>query len=206
MADAPSLSLALVDFLPSLFFFTGSIFIVRLAYRMRGKNCGLLALAGTFMVFMGGFFKAAGKLIYALNGTDVVFFNQGQFVWLGLGFLGLLLAAILLARRTRAAASGTVVMPAFAAAMALWKMPFLFLMTLASLGVNGIFAYLSFRRKLYWAAAGFVVAFLCLLAMGGMASAEQTLPQQWIEEITNSLGNLGFMLGGIVLDRKFGSL
>jgi hypothetical protein len=32
-----------------------------------------------------------------------------------------------------------------------------------------------------------------------MASSEQTLAKQWIEQSTNTIGQLGFMLGSILL-------
>jgi hypothetical protein len=40
--------------------------------------------------------------------------------------------------------------------------------------------------------SGFSVAFLCLVGMRAMASGEQTLNRQWIEQSINSLGQLGF--------------
>ncbi len=88
-------------------------------------------------------------------------------------------------------------------AMAAWKIPFLFVMTVASLGAEGILAYLAFQRKARRAAAGFVVGVLGILAMGALASAEQTLTMQWIEETVNTVGQLGFMLGSILLYRNF---
>jgi hypothetical protein len=79
-------------------------------------------------------------------------------------------------------------------------------MTLASLGAQGILTYIAFRRGAKWAAAGFIVAFMGLLAMGGLASAEQTIALQWIEEGINSVGQLGFMAGSILLYRNFKQL
>jgi len=42
-----------------------------------------------------------------------------------------------------------------------------------------------------------------ILAMGALASAEQTITMQWIEESINTLGNSGFMLGSILLHKNF---
>ena len=43
------------------------------------------------------------------------------------------------------------------------------------------------------------MAFLCLVGLGAMASSEQTLAKQWIEQSINTIGQLGFMLGSILL-------
>ncbi len=87
--------------------------------------------------------------------------------------------------------------------MAMWKIPFLFVMTVASLAAEGILAYVAFQRKAWWAAAGFVVGVLGILAMGALAGGEQTLPIQWVQEGTNAVGQLGFMFGSILLYQDF---
>jgi hypothetical protein len=82
-------------------------------------------------------------------------------------------------------------------------MPLLAIMTLSSMGSQGILTYMAFQRKNTAAAAGFIIAFLCLVAIGAMASGEQTLPRQWIEESINVIGELGFMTGAILLHRDY---
>jgi hypothetical protein len=108
-----------------------------------------------------------------------------------------LIAAILLAKKR----SQSVTIPM--AAMAAWKIPFLFVMTICSLGAQGILTYIAFKRGARLAAVGFILAFMGLLAMGGLASTEQTLTMQWIEESINSLGQLGFMAGSILLYKNY---
>jgi hypothetical protein len=88
-------------------------------------------------------------------------------------------------------------------AMAAWKIPFLFVMTVTSLGAEGILAYLAFKRKVPVAAIGFVTGVLGILAMGALASADQTLAMQWVEETVNAIGQLGFMLGSIFLYQNY---
>ena len=83
--------------------------------------------------------------------------------------------------------------------MVTWKIPFLIGMTLTSMGVHGILTHVSFQRKARFAATGFIVAFLGFVGMGAMASYEQTLARQWIEQSVNSVGQLGFMVGSILL-------
>jgi hypothetical protein len=79
-------------------------------------------------------------------------------------------------------------------------------MTVTSLGAHGMLTYIAFRRKAPRAAAGFIIAFLGVLAMGGMASAQQTIALQWIEESINSVGQLGFMAGSILLYKNYKTL
>jgi len=199
MNETYPLSLALFDFVPTFAFLIGSFFLVRTSLICRGKPCGRMMMAGSLFVFMGGFFKAAWKLFYTLQIADINWMNQGQFIFSGIGFLGICVAVIYMVRsRTTAGATGGAV-----AAMAPWKIPFLFVMTLASLGAEGILAYLSFKRGVRIAAIGFVVGVMGLLGMGALASAEQTLAMQWIEESVNTIGQCGFMFGSIFLYKDF---
>lgn len=189
------LSLALFDFVPVTMFLVGAFFLVRIALQMRGSPCGRMTMAGSLLIFLGGFLKATWKLLYVNNVADWRWMSELQFVLVAPGFLALLVTAILIARgRGR---SG----PLPLMAIATWKISLLAIMTLSSMGAQGILAYLSFRRRVLPAAVGFIVAFLCLVGMGAMASGEQTVAKQWIEESINTVGQLGFMLGAIVLDR-----
>lgn len=189
------LSIALFDFVPVTMFLVGAFFLVRIALQMRGSPCGRMAMAGSLLVFLGGFLKAIWKLLYAANLADIRWMSEVQFALVAPGFLALLVTAILMARGRRKVAAPPVM------AMAAWKIPLLAVMTLSSMGAQGILAYLSFRRRVPLAAVGFIVAFLCLVGMGGMASSEQTIAKQWIEEGINTLGQLGFMVGAILLQR-----
>ena len=191
------LSLAIFDFIPVTMFLIGGFFLVRIAVKQRGNQCGRMVMAGALLIFLGGFLKATWKLLYTAEVADIQWMSQIQFVLVAPGFVALLVAAILIARG-RKKTRGTTLL-----AILPWKIPFLALMTLASMGANGILAFISFRRGAKLAAVGFIVAFLCLVGMGAMASGEQTLVKQWIEESINALGQLGFMLGSILLYQKF---
>lgn len=190
------LSLALFDFIPTIAFLVGAYFLVRITLMLRGSPCGRMAIAGSALVFLGGFLKALWKLLYAANVGDYQWMSQVQFILLAPGFLALLVTVILIARVKKKVAVPLMV-------MAPWKIPLLAIMTLSSMGLQGILTYMAFQRKNTLAAVGFIIAFLCLVGMGAMASGEQTLARQWIEESINSVGELGFMLGAILLHRDF---
>jgi hypothetical protein len=192
------LSLALFDFVPPLAFLVGAFFLVRTCLMCRGKLSGSIMLAGTLLVFLGGFLKATWKLLYAANVADIQWMSQGQFVFSAIGFLGMCVVVIDMVRgRQKIPAGGAVF------AMAAWKIPFLFVMTVSSLGAEGTLASLAFRRKAPLAAVGFIVGVLGILAMGALAGAEQTIPMQWVAELVNAIGQAGFMVGCIFLYRNF---
>ena len=196
MNETYPLSLALFDFLPVIFFLIGSIYLVRLATRMCGTRCRRLALMGSLLIFLGGFLKALWKLLVATGVGDFQVMSEIQFALIAPGFVLLLIVVIWMARSEGKLTQGkNTLIPVIAA----WKIPLLIVMTLASMGVMGILTYIAFRHKVKFAAAGFIVSFLCLVGMGSMASSEQTLARQWIEQSINSLGQLGFMTGTIFL-------
>ena len=196
MKETYPLTLALFDFVPVIFFLIGAIYLVRIATRMCGALCRRLAIMGSLLIFLGGFLKALWKLLVATGLGDFQLMSEIQFALVAPGFALLLIVVIRMARGEGKQAKGKdTLIPAIAA----WKIPFLIVMTLASMGVMGILTIIAFRYKVKFAAAGFIVAFLCLVGMGSMASGQQTLARQWTEQSINSLGQLGFMIGTIFL-------
>jgi hypothetical protein len=184
-----SIPMALMDILPNIAFLVGAFFLVRLVLRERGSKCGRMLMMGSLLIFLGGAMKATWKLLVAAEIANITFLSEQQFVLLGIGFVGMLVSVILLARQKLPKGGGPV---APVMAMAAWKIPFLAIMTLASLGAQGILVYLSFRR----------VAVLCMLGMAGMASGEQTITRQWIEQSVNLAGQSSFALGAFFLNKR----
>ncbi len=203
MPDPRLLTLALFDFIPSLFFIVGAFFLVRMARLVRGERCARMALAGCLLIALGGLLKALWKLLLTLGIADIPILSDQQFVLIAPGFLALLIVAILMARMLRSGTARLPVGSSLLLMMAGWKIPFLAVMTLSSMGAQGILTYMAFQRKQRIAAVGFIVAFLCLLGMGSMASGEQTITRQWLEESINTAGQLGFALGSGLLYRNF---
>lgn len=198
MNENYSLGLAVFDFLPTIAFLVGAFFLVRIGRVCRGSKCGRMVMAGGLLIFLGGFLKALWKTLFVTGVADIQWMSQGQFVFTSTGFLAICVAMIYMVRGSKLPAS-TAALPA----MAVWKIPFLFVLTVCSLGAEGILAYIAFKRKAYVAAAGFVIGVLVILAMAMLSSATQSLTMQWVEEITNTLGQMGFMTGCILLYRNF---
>ena len=193
-----TLGLALTDYIPNLASLVGSLFLVRTVILARGRPCSRMCMAGSLLVFSGGILKATWKLIYTIGVADIQWMSQIQFILLAPGFLALLVTAIMLAR------TKPLKVPAITMAIAPWKIPLLAIMTLSSLGAQGILTFISFKRKVPLAASLFIVAVLCMLGMSGMASgSEQTVVTQWIEEIMNSIGQISFAVACWLLYRNY---
>ena len=199
MEETYPLALAVVDFIPSLAFLAGTYFLVKLVRRERGAATARMLMAGTGLIFLAGTLKAVWKLLYTLQIADVRWLSEQQFVLSSMGFFGMLVAVILFARGQRQPkpqrAPGLM-------AMALWKIPLLAVMTISSLGAGGILSYMAFRRRAWLSGVLFAVFVISLLAMAGMSSGTQTLARQWIEELTNSTGQVSFALAAYGLYRK----
>lgn len=195
--DTYSIPMAVFDFVPNIAFLVGAFFLVKIAVIAKGRPCSRMVMAGALLVALGGILKATWKLLYAANIADIQFLSELQFILLAPGFFGLLVAVVLLARNQ----STKTQIAAFA--IAPWKLPLLFIMTITSLGAYGILTYISFRKKVPIAAIGFIFAFIGVLLMGGLASQPQTVALQWIEQSINSIANLGFAFGTFLLYKNF---
>lgn len=193
----PVIPLAMFDFVPNLAFLIGAYFLVRTAYLARGKTCGSVLIVGAALILLGGLLQAIWKLLYATGAANISLLSNLQFVLMAPGFVLLLLAVILLAWQSKKKSSAPLL------AIAPWKLPLLIVMVLASLAAQGLLAYISIRRRAFAAGAGFILAFLCLLAMGGMSGAEQTLAQQWMEEGINAFGQIAFAAASFLLYRNY---
>lgn len=193
MNEAYTLGLSLLDFVPNLAFLVGAYFLVRLVMLIGNRFSIVTMIVGSSLVFLGGMSKALWKLLSTMRVADVWWLSELQFVLLAPGFLAMLVGVVLVARGERGR------WKAGLPAMAPWKIPLLATMTLSSLGLQGVLSYMAFRRKAYLAAVMYIVAIVCMLGMAGMASGEQSVGRQWLEEGINSVGQIAFAFGGFLL-------
>ena len=82
-----SVPMALVDFIPVLFFGAAAVMLQRDLYGKMVKGAYTLFAAGTIDVFMAGLLKALYKLLYALGVCDFQPLTQMFFPVQALGFL-----------------------------------------------------------------------------------------------------------------------
>jgi uncharacterized membrane protein len=104
--------------------------------------------------------------------------------------------ALIFARERKGAA------PALGA-MAVWKIPFLAVMTISSLGLYVLLAILGWRKRNYMIVIMYVIIIVTTIGLAGMATMEQTIGQQWIEEGVNSMGQIAFAVGSMLLFQDY---
>lgn len=195
-----SVSMALVDFIPVIFFAAAAIMLMRLLYNKMSKGAFALFAAGSINIICAGALKALYKLLYAASICDFEALNAMFFPVQSIGFMlagiGMLLMICNKNETTLAAA-----MPP-----AVWKGTFLFVgLMVAGLGLmDAVLCILSAKLKKKGAIVLFVLSFVCSLCMGYLSSknfAEASM--NWIAEGVNVVGQ-GTLLWGVLMLKKAG--
>ena len=189
--------MALMDFVPVIFFSITAILLLGDLYNKMGKGAYALLAAGSVNVFLAGFCKALWKLLYASNICDFVVLEK---MFLPVNSLGLLLVGvslIIMVCRKGKSAMLSVAPPVFAGSI-----PFIMMMVV---GLGGLCAGLSIvgaKMKKGGTVALFVLSFVCAMAMGYMSSQDSTLSWvNWVEQSINTASQLCLMLGVITLHK-----
>ncbi len=195
-----SILMALVDFLPVIFFTSATVILIRDLYNKMSKGAFALFAAGTFDVISAGALKAVYKLLYAIGICDFQALNAVFFPLQSLGFLlaGLGILAMLCHRQTRKTTTlAAVAPPIFSGTF--------FFVTLMILGlgfINAGLSILSVKMKKPWLIALFALSFVCSLGMGYLSSRDfNSALMNWIAEAVNSIGQGAFLLGVILLHK-----
>ena len=190
-----TIELALVDYIPVVFFAIGAIILM---IDLRGKMSLL-----NFMVFsvgmsaiaLAGAIKATWKLLYAAKVGDFVLMNK---MFLPTQSIGFLLAGIgilmMLCMKNRDGVRLNAVSP------------FVFIgMMVAGLGIlDTVLCIIAAKLKKPIIIAIFAFSFVCSLCMGYLSSQDFTEAiWNWIGEGVNVLGQGSFLVGAIAL-RKSG--
>ncbi len=191
-----SIPMALVDFLPVLFFGYAAALLQRDLYGKMRKSYFALFAAGTINIFTAGFLKALWKLLYAANICD---FHALNVLFLPLQSIGFLLAGL-----------GIVLMlikkniPVFSLAPAVFSGSGIFIgMMVLGLGcICTVLSILAVQMKKKGAAVLFTLSFLCSMGMGAMAGQNATLAWvNWTEQAINCAGQGLLLWGVLVLDK-----
>ena len=193
-----SVPMALVDYIPVLFFGYAAILLQRDLYPHMCRSSFAMFAAGTINVFCAGFCKATWKLLYAAGIGDFTALNTMflpvqsiGFLLIGIGMLGMFFKT----KRTVLLAVPPVI-----------KGTFVFIgMMVAGLGcMCGCLSVLAARMKKIPAIILFVLAFVGSLGMGYMSSHDSTSALiNWIEQGINTVSQ-GCLLAGVVLLDKAG--
>ena len=196
-----SVPMAIVDYIPVLFFIISAVVIQRTLYDKMSKGAFALLSAGTIMVITAGLMKATWKLLYALGVCDFERLNQAFFPMQAVGFLlaGIAVCALLFFRQKKAETLAAAGAPAVFSG----TMVFVAMMILGSLGYCGGLALYAKRQNKKTAPILFLVAFVSLLAMGYLSSRDFEKPaMNWIAEGVNLVGQLVLLVASIMLAKK----
>ena len=108
-----SVPMALVDFIPVLFFAASAVLLQRDLYCKMSKGVFALFAAGTIDVILAGFLKALYKLLYAAGVCDFQPLTQMFFPVQAIGFLLAGLAMLRVGGSKKPAAMSVAAVPVF---------------------------------------------------------------------------------------------
>ena len=194
-----SIAMALVDYIPVLFFGYAAASLQRDLYNKMSKGAFALFAAGTINVFAAGFLKATYKLLYAANICDFEPLNSMFFPVQSIGFLLAGLGMIAMLTRKQG-------ITVYSAAPLLWKGTFLFVgLMVAGLGcLDAGLCYFAVKLKKPAIVVLFVLSFVCSLGMGYLSSKDfAEASMNWIAEGVNVVGQ-GTLLVGVLMLHKAG--
>ena len=194
-----SISMALVDFIPVIFFAIASVILLRDLYNKMCKGAFALFSAGVIDVTIAGALKATWKLLYASGVCNFEALDAMFFPVQSIGFLlaGIGLLAILVHKQSKNAL--------MAAAPPVFSGTFVFVgLMVAGLGImDVVLCILSAKLKKPWLIAIFALSFVCSLCMGYLSSQDfAEAAMNWIAEGVNVVGQGTLLLGTILLHKN----
>lgn len=190
-----TIPMALMDFIPVLFFGYAAALLQRDLYDKMRKSHFALFAAGTIDIFAAGFLKALWKLLYAANICD---FHALNTMFLPVQSIGFLLAGIgivmMLMKKPMPVLAAP---PVFSGSVI-----FIMMMVLGLGSICTVLSIIALRMKKKGAAILFIAAFLCSMGMGAMSGQDTTQAWvNWVEQSINCVGQGLLMLGVITLDK-----
>lgn len=195
-----SVSMALVDYIPVIFFGMAAVILMRDSYNKMSKGAFALFAAGCIDIVCAGALKATYKLLYAAKVCDFEALNAMFFPVQSIGFLlaGIGILAMLCHKQSKSAALA-VAPPTFAGT-------FVFVgLMVAGLGImDVVLCVLAVKMKKSKLIILFALSFVCSLCMGYLSSQDfAEASMNWIAEGVNVVGQ-GALLWGAVLLHKNG--
>lgn len=190
--------MALVDYIPVLFFGISAALLQGDLYNKMGKEAFAMFAAGTIDIFVAGFLKATWKLLYAAGICDLQALNT---MFLPMRSIGFLLAGVgivwMLTTKKKVAAA--VAPPVFSGSVI-----FIMMMVLGLGSICTVLSVLAVKLKKKGAVALFVLAFLASMGMGAMSGQDTTQAWvNWTEQGINCVSQ-GLLLWGVSVLHKAG--
>ena len=192
-----TIPMALMDFVPVIFFGITAVILLRDLYNKMFKGAYALLAAGSVNVFMAGFCKALWKLLYAAGICNFVALEE-MFMpvnSLGLLFVGLSFIGMLCWKKKAGMLS--VAPPVFASSM-----PFILMMVVGLGGMCAGLSVIAAKMKKAPVVILFILSFVCAMAMGYMSSQDSTQSWvNWVEQSINTVSQLCLLLGTVSLHK-----
>jgi hypothetical protein len=200
-----SVPMALEDFLPVVLSAFGFSWIAK-ALRRKQAAAGQLAWVGALLIVLGGFSKAAWKLIIASTGTDIVWMREALFPLMGPGFVMLAWALWRGLKARKFSAAQIWLVPLLLSLLALtaaaylamtqpnrrWSLLLLIVTTLGNVWASAQLIGSSWQRNVRGAALLFLYNLLTIFLQARLARMEQTIALQWLEQLNNTLSWAAF--------------
>ena len=195
-----SIAMALVDYVPVIFFAVSAVILMRSLYNKMSKGAFALFAAGSIDIICAGALKATYKLLYAAAVCDFEPLNAMFFPVQSIGFLlaGIGILAMICHKQGKNAV--------YAAVPPVFSGTFVFVaLMVAGLGImDAVLCILSVKLKKPALIALFSLSFICSLCMGYLSSQDfAQASMNWIAEGVNVVGQ-GTLLIGTLLLRKHG--
>ena len=196
-----SVSMALVDYIPVLFFAIAAVLLQRDLYHKMCKGSFALFAAGTINIICAGGLKATYKLLYALGVCDFQALDHMFFPVQSIGFLlaGIGVLAMLCHKQGKETMYAAAIPPVFSGT-------FVFVgLMVAGLGcMDAGLSVIAAKMKKPGVIFCFALSFLCSLCMGYLSSQDfAQASMNWIAEGVNVVGQ-GALLIGVVQLHKAG--
>lgn len=194
-----SVLMALVDYLPVIFFAIAAVILLRDLYNKMSKGAFALFSAGVIDVTVAGALKATWKLLYA---AGVCNFEALDHMFFPVQSIGFLLAGVgilaMLVHKQGSSALCSVVPPVFTGT-------FVFVgLMVAGLGImDFVLCALAVKLKKPWLIAIFAISFVCSLGMGYLSSKDfAEAAMNWIAEGVNVAGQGSLLIGAALLHKN----
>ncbi len=194
-----SVSMALVDYIPVIFFAAAAIILMRDLYNKMSKGAFALFAAGTIDIVCAGALKATYKLLYAAGACDFSALSDMFFPVQSIGFLlaGIGIIAMICHRQSKKSM--------LAVAPPVFSGTFVFVgLMVAGLGLMDVaLCIISAKMKKPVLIIFFVISFVCSLCMGYLSSQDfAQASMNWIAEGVNVIGQGALLAGALLLHKN----
>lgn len=197
-----SIPMAIVDFLPVLFYYLAAILVAKDLYNKVPRATYSLLSAGAIMCFIGGAFKAIWKILFVF-GINYPFFYTALFPMQAPGFCLYFVGLILALRQTKGKIGGDS-LKLVTATTVTTSLPMIAFQTLGSIGSLVCLTVFAKRMKKPLAIVCFVLSVVFLLLMGYLgATLDSSLSwANWVEQGVNTAGQVFFYIGALILHKS----